>query len=251
MDAAGPSAKPEASTHAGEHPHRALPHARLLVWVGATLLLAAGLIGLRLWVASHSASLAEVTESAPPITVAAQGDIARATPPALPSLRNYTVMAGDSLTSIAAAFDTTPDAVSALNDLDDPDVISIGQELMVPAEGSTLVSADPTADLSSIARSYGLDPALLAAYNGLDASRIDQPLGRTGLLVPLEVAGQSAAASLADSSASSATYTVVEGDSLLSIAAQLNVDPDDLASANDIADPDLIVAGDELRIPGN
>lgn len=44
-------------------------------------------------------------------------------------------------------------------------------------------------------------------------------------------------------------YTVAEGDTLLGIAEKLEVDPEALLSANQIPDADLIVAGDELRIP--
>ena len=45
------------------------------------------------------------------------------------------------------------------------------------------------------------------------------------------------------------TYLVAEGDTIYSIADDLGVDPDDLIAANDLEDPDMILEGDELRIP--
>lgn len=45
------------------------------------------------------------------------------------------------------------------------------------------------------------------------------------------------------------TYTVEAGDTLNEIAAQFDVDPEDLADANGIEDPGDLVVGQELEIP--
>lgn len=44
----------------------------------------------------------------------------------------YVVESGDTLSSIAQGFDTTVDAIVEANDLDDPDLIIIGDELVIP-----------------------------------------------------------------------------------------------------------------------
>lgn len=48
--------------------------------------------------------------------------------------RRYTVRSGDTLFEIARQFDTTVEAIVEANDIDDPDVIDIGQELVIPRQ---------------------------------------------------------------------------------------------------------------------
>lgn len=45
----------------------------------------------------------------------------------------YTVRSGDTLSSIAQEQGTTVEAIVEANDIDDPDVIDIGQELTIPS----------------------------------------------------------------------------------------------------------------------
>jgi LysM repeat protein len=51
---------------------------------------------------------------------------------AQPGLRTYVVQAGDSLYAIAERFATDIEKIVALNNLADPDVLSVGQELLIP-----------------------------------------------------------------------------------------------------------------------
>ncbi|HXG36785.1 MAG TPA: LysM peptidoglycan-binding domain-containing protein, partial [Dehalococcoidia bacterium] len=46
-------------------------------------------------------------------------------------------------------------------------------------------------------------------------------------------------------------YTVVEGDTLSSIAGKTGASVSEIIEANDIADPDLIVPGQEIVVPGS
>lgn len=48
--------------------------------------------------------------------------------------RRYTVQSGDTLFDIAREFDTTVEAIVEANDIEDPDVIDIGQELVIPRQ---------------------------------------------------------------------------------------------------------------------
>jgi nucleoid-associated protein YgaU len=45
----------------------------------------------------------------------------------------YVVESGDTLSSIAARYGTTVDAIVEANDLDDPDRIDVGDELTIPS----------------------------------------------------------------------------------------------------------------------
>ena len=55
-----------------------------------------------------------------------------ATPTTEPAGRSYTVLEGDTLSAIAARFDTTVDEIVALNPGLDPDFLSTGQVLKIP-----------------------------------------------------------------------------------------------------------------------
>jgi soluble lytic murein transglycosylase-like protein len=63
------------------------------------------------------------------------------------------------------------------------------------------------------------------------------------------VAGTAAAVWLVGPAANAAGYVVKEGDTLSAIAARLGTSPQALASANRLANPDVIVAGQTLRVP--
>ncbi|GAB4470601.1 MAG: hypothetical protein Kow00124_06880 [Anaerolineae bacterium] len=55
----------------------------------------------------------------------------------------YVVVAGDTLFSIARRFNTTVDAIAALNNITDPSLISVGQRLQIPG-GTQQPTATPT-----------------------------------------------------------------------------------------------------------
>lgn len=49
-----------------------------------------------------------------------------------PSIRTHTVLPGQSLATIAEEYSTTVEAIVELNKLANPDVIEVGQELLIP-----------------------------------------------------------------------------------------------------------------------
>jgi nucleoid-associated protein YgaU len=48
------------------------------------------------------------------------------------TLEKYTVQEGDSLSSIADQFGVSQDALAELNNIDDPNSLQVGQELVIP-----------------------------------------------------------------------------------------------------------------------
>ena len=80
--------------------------------------------------ASDTASPGEAGSATPTEAGTASG-----TPGAAATGGGYVVESGDTLTSIAQEHGTTVEAIVEANDLDDPDVLDIGQELVIPTDG--------------------------------------------------------------------------------------------------------------------
>jgi LysM repeat protein len=168
----------------------------------------------------------------------------------------YVVAPGDTLADIAAQFGTTVSALVGTNQLANPDLLLIGQELAVPAAGTagtpetaptTLSSESHTVvageTLAGIASRYGIAPETLAAVNGItDPSLIY--VGTT-----LRLAGP-VAPEVAVSPVSSAVHVVAAGESLNAVAARYGTSVSQLVTSNGLADPNLIRVGQELTIPG-
>jgi LysM repeat protein len=61
-----------------------------------------------------------------------------------PEGETYVVESGDTLSAIAQRFDTTVEAIVDANDLDNPDFLSIGDELLIPPEPPAPPSEAPS-----------------------------------------------------------------------------------------------------------
>jgi len=70
------------------------------------------------------------------------------------------------------------------------------------------------------------------------------------VVVAAMAGGTAAVGGLALAMTSSSTYTVAPGDTLGEVAERLHIPRDELAAANGITDPDLVVAGQVLVLPG-
>lgn len=66
-----------------------------------------------------------------------------APPTPAPAPRIYTVQPGDTLSAIAKAHGVTVQALVVANDITDPSLIRVGQELIIPAAGEVLTVATP------------------------------------------------------------------------------------------------------------
>jgi LysM repeat protein len=95
----------------------------------------------------------------------------------------HVVQEGDTLSAIAARYDTTTSALASLNDIDDDDLLQVGDRLRLPggprsepAAAAAPIKADPSAEehvvergqtLSRIAEAYDIPMARLVALNDL------------------------------------------------------------------------------------
>ncbi len=184
---------------------------------------------------------------------------------------SYTVVAGDTLNSIAARFGTTAEAIAQLNSLADPNALMLGQKLQIPAgaaagtSGGTSGTTGSTTGgstggttttggantytvqqgdtLGRIALRYDTTVQELVRLNNLsnpDAISVGQKLivpSGSGSAVAVPTAGQGK------------TYVIQRGDTLLSIARRFGLTVKQLQDANNISNPDRIFPGQTLVIP--
>lgn len=155
----------------------------------------------------------------------------------------YTVEPGDTLDDIAQRHGTTVSALSSENGFADPNRITAGTTISLPDQGSAsahhVVRRGET--LSAIASRHGTSVAQLAEWNGLASTQWVMAGQR------LDIAGP-AAPDLATSGR--ATHQVAPGETLSGIARRLGVGVNELARENGIADPNSIIAGENLTVPG-
>ena len=162
------------------------------------------------------------------------------TPPVESATVSYEVQSGDNLTKIAKKYGTTVDEIVRLNNISDPNLIYVGQYLVIPTTSNAQVSTDSTYvvksgdTLSGIANKFGTTYQKLAEINGISNPNIIYP-GQV-----LKINGTTAN--------STKTYTVQSGDNLTKIAKQFNTTVDSLVSKNGIKDKNKIYVGQVLKI---
>jgi len=210
-------------------------------------------------------------------------DEGQTVPVAGPSFETYTVKKGDNLWTIAKRSNVSLNELYAVNGLDTTSILSIGQQLQIPVEGSTATVSAPSADtyqptsfnqgsteytvkrgdsLSRIANQFDTSIRAIKAANGLSSDLI-----RVGdkLVVPVSgstgaSSGMSAAPSDSISSSSTApsfstsgarTHTVKSGEYPGKIASQYGMTTDELLALNGITDPRKLQVGKVLKVSGS
>jgi LysM repeat protein len=106
------------------------------------------------------------------------------------------------------------------------------------------VSVQPGQSLSQVAAEEGTTVAALVAANGIT----NPDLVDAGAV--LQVPGSSSTPPVVVAAAAATSVTVEPGETLSALAQRYGTTPAALAAANGINNPDLIVAGSVLRIPG-
>ncbi|MGC8786854.1 MAG: LysM peptidoglycan-binding domain-containing protein [Anaerolineae bacterium] len=163
----------------------------------------------------------------------------------VPGQFEYTVQWGDTLYSLARRFNTTVDALVALNGLPNPNYIRVGQVLKItgtpPPSGGTAVEyiVQPGDTLFSIARRYHTAVEEICRVNGI----VNPWYIRVGqkLVIPQ--------GSTSTTPSGGSTYVVHPGDTLYGIAARFGKNVWDIIAANNLSDPYWIWVGQVLTIP--
>ncbi|WP_102280014.1 LysM peptidoglycan-binding domain-containing protein [[Lactobacillus] timonensis] len=174
----------------------------------------------------------------------------------------YTVQSGDTLSGIASSYNTTVNTLANLNGLSNPNMIYVGQRLLLHAGSSNTSSNNNSASqntatagetytvqsgdtLSGIAAKFGTNYQYLASLNHL--SNPNQIyVGQT-----LQIRGGSQPSAPVNHNNSNGTYTIQAGDTLSGIAAKFGTSYQALARLNNISNPNMIVVGQTLRINGS
>ena len=147
----------------------------------------------------------------------------------------YVVQAGDTLSGIAARFGTTVANLVSINNISNPNLIYVGQVLIISGSISNYTSYTVQAgdSLSAIAARFGTTVAELVSLNNIS----DPNLIYVGQVLKIPSSGNS-----------SRTYTVQAGDTLSYIAAKFGTTVANLVTLNNISDPNLIYVGQVLYV---
>ena len=146
----------------------------------------------------------------------------------------YTVTPGDTLAKIAAVHGASVATLMQANDIQNPDLISTGQRLIIPGVSALLASTAPVAASGSPAAVTAASPAPVAAAS---AALVEAPAANSS-------------ASAAEVNPAGGIYIVKPGDSLAKIAATTGTTVAALMQANGISNANLVYTGQRLVIPG-
>src|SRR5579859_384123 len=168
----------------------------------------------------------------------------------------HTVQPGETVQDIAAAYGLRSASVMAANALSNPDLLHVGQSLVIPPVDGVLHTVKSGETLAGIAEQYSVSTADLVSANALESA--DDLSVDEVLLIPgasLAEHAVQAAASQAEATvpavrehACSETYVVQDGDTLRSIAEAFHLDILSLVAMNAIDNPDVIRPGSRLQV---
>lgn len=168
------------------------------------------------------------------------------------SAGTHVVAAGETLALVAAHFGTSVSELVEANQLTNPNLIRVGQELLIPGATPTPpVAATAPVDaathtvaagetLAGIASRYGLTVEAIASANGITNASVIY-IGTV-----LRLSGEGFVASTPEPVAT--IHTVSAGESLASVAARYGTTVDDLVATNSLPDPNLIRVGQQLQV---
>ena len=168
-------------------------------------------------------------------------------PPPCPEGFIYTVQSGDSLYSIAQRYGTTLGAIVAANpQISDPNVIQPGQRVCVPIAPAPpcptgfIYTVQGGENLYAIAARFGTTvPAIMAVNPQITNPNVIYPGQK--ICIPIAPAPECPSGML---------YTVMQGDTIYTIATKYGTTVPAIMAANpQITDPNLIYPGQKICIP--
>ncbi len=169
---------------------------------------------------------------------------------------SHTVIAGESLWTIAARYATTPQAIATANHLSDPNLIPIGLSLDIPGAPGARPAApvlvthlvSPGENLTGIAAQYGVSIQSLVALNSIANPNV------IAIGTVLRISSSSSPAPPVPEGTpppppTTTQHVVSPGETLSGIAASYGVSMQTLVTINQLRNPNLLAAGESLTIP--
>lgn len=151
----------------------------------------------------------------------------------------YTVERGDTLTRIASEFEVEIEAILIANNIIDANRLRVGQELIIPTDVLTVPrnhTVQAGENLSDIATHYNTTVEALIDTNELESVNLS-----IGQVLRLPAIGGAMTYPRA--------YRVDIGDTLRSIAEDFGITWEQIASYNEIENPNYVEAGLLITIP--
>lgn len=181
----------------------------------------------------------------------------------------YTVQSGDTLSGIALKFSTTSSKLAQLNSISNPNLIYVGQRLLVnqssnsnsssSGQSSSTTTNTETSSASYTVKSGDTLSGIASQYNTtvnqiVSLNQLSNPnLIYVGQVLKLKNSQTTNSSSSSSSTAATTvgTYTVKAGDTLSAIASRYSTSSSTLASLNSLSNPNLIYVGQVLKISSN
>ena len=161
----------------------------------------------------------------------------------------YTVRWGDTLYSLAARYSVTVEAITALNDIGQPDELQAGMQIKIPTAGSGAVP-QPEApaeyvvqagdDLNAIANKFGVTVDAIVKANGLT----NPDFIYVGQKLVISSGGEAPAVP-----SGGTVHVVKPGETIDIIAAKYNTTRAAIVAANNLVNANWIYVGQTLQIP--
>jgi len=168
----------------------------------------------------------------------------------------HTVQPGETVQDIANAYGLRSVTIMAANALSNPDLLHVGQSLVIPPVDGVLHTVKSGETLAAIADQYSVTTTDLVSANTLDSAddlSVDEVLVVPGASLAEHAVQASASQAEATVPAvrehpTSETYVVQDGDTLRSIAESFHLDILSLVAMNAIDNPDVIRPGSRLQV---
>jgi len=169
------------------------------------------------------------------------------------ALANVVVKPGETLSEIADRHGVSLTRLMQANGITNPNLVVAGQKLVLPGSSAAgagsssgaSVTVQPGDTLSDIADRQGISLNQLMQANGI--TNPDMVVAGQKLVLP---GSRRATAAAAPRELPTAPYTVKSGETISEIADRFGTSTERLIQLNGISNPNLVVAGTRLAIPG-
>jgi len=189
----------------------------------------------------------------------------------------YIVKKGDTIWSVAQRYNLSVDLILVSNNIENPELISIGQEIKIPLRKNTITetnivkqevidkensiinnnisyseNAEPIVyivkagdNLWNISQKYGFSVEVIIDVNNIR----DKELLSLGQKLEIPAIGGGVSKSNQKQGPTIITYTVVKGDNLWSISQRYDVKMNNIISTNNLKEISRLSVGQKLKLP--